>query len=68
MRLHIRVDARNEQHVHFSVFMNGAYCGRLTMTVEEFGTFRAMLAAGSTSVRGKPRVQFTEAPDEETQC
>jgi len=64
MNFHIRIDARNERHVHFSVFANGAYCGRLTMTVEEFSVFRVMLAAGSLSVRDRPQVQFTEAEED----
>jgi len=36
MKFHIIVNARNSQHVHFTVLANGACCGRLTMTVEEF--------------------------------
>ena len=63
MNFHIRIDARNERHVHFSVFANGAYCGRLTMTVQEFDVFKATLRIGAW-YKDQTQVQFTEAEED----
>jgi len=35
MKLHLRADSVNCFHVRFTVFMNGANCGQLCMTVDE---------------------------------
>ncbi len=44
MNLKIRVDAHGADHVHFTVFANGANCGELTMRTEEFDRFVAALS------------------------
>jgi len=47
MRFHLRVDQSHPRHVYFTVFANGANAGTLTMTGEEYDTFkRALLIEG----------------------
>ena len=58
MNFHTRVSDKNARHVHLTVFANDAYCGRLTMTVEEFDAFRTMLITGMRYVPGA-KVQFS---------
>jgi len=60
MNFHIRIDARNKQHVHFSVFANGTYCGRLTMTAEEFEAFKTMLRIGAWHISDEIRFTLSE--------
>ena len=62
MNFHIRIDSKNTRHVHFTMFANGAYCGRLTMTVEEFEAFKTMLRIGAWH-KDNIEVQFS-SPEE----
>lgn len=50
-RFVFRVDARNKQHTHFTVFANGANCGHLCMTNEEFMSFCVALEEGQADVK-----------------
>ena len=45
--LRLRVDDTNPRHVHFSVFANGARCGKLCMTVDEYSKFASVLLIGA---------------------
>ena len=48
MRTRVRVDSQTSEHLHFSVFVNGANCGHLCMGVGEAFCFFNMLKAGET--------------------
>ena len=43
----LRVDDTNPRHVHFSVFANGALCGKLCMTPDEYSKFAITLLVGA---------------------
>jgi len=43
-RLRLRLDRSTGTHMFCSVFMNGALCGRLTFTREEYSTFLQALS------------------------
>jgi hypothetical protein len=47
MKIHLRVNSTNPRHTRFTVFMNGANCGTLVMTNEEFEKFRDLLRRGA---------------------
>jgi len=46
MRIHLRANSADSRHVHMTLFVNGANCGELCMTVEEANQFHAILAVG----------------------
>ena len=60
MKLHIRIDDENQRHRHFTVFANGANCGRLCMERAEADAFFQILNAGR---RSGDTVQITEEPN-----
>ena len=43
MKLHLRADNVNTFHVRFTVFINGANCGQLVMTVDEATFFHGII-------------------------
>ena len=48
MKFHIRFDAVNLIHSRFTVFVDGANCGRLCMRSDEAERFVSTLAHGAT--------------------
>ena len=50
MKIHLRVNSSNPRHTRFTVFMNGANCGTLVMTNEEFEKFRDLLRRGAGDI------------------
>ena len=45
MRIHLRADSVNPAHASFTVFMNGANCGQLTMNLTEAVVFHNFIAS-----------------------
>jgi hypothetical protein len=46
MTFNLRIDSQNSEHVHFTLFANGASCGRLCMRVREYQRLCAVLLIG----------------------
>ena len=47
MKLHLRADSANGIHTKFTVFVNGANCGQLTMSEEEALFFAVVIMTSS---------------------
>ena len=47
MRTKIRVDTITPAHITFTVFCNGAHCGKLTMRTEEYALFTYRMKKGT---------------------
>jgi hypothetical protein len=46
----IRHDTINYRHARFTIFANGAFCGQLTMTIDEWIAFCAVVKAGAATM------------------
>ena len=46
MDFHLQVNKSNPEHVHCTLFANGANCGQLTLTPEEYSAFGRVLLLG----------------------
>ena len=46
MKVTLKADEANARHTHFTVFVNGANCGRLCMLTDEAIAFYMILQAG----------------------
>lgn len=46
MKIHLRADSANGHHTAFSVFVDGANAGRLTMRQSEASIFRGAVRSG----------------------
>ena len=57
MNFTIRFDSWKGQHVLFTVFGNGANCGQLCMTVDEYRAFVAMLLIGQATCPGAVKIK-----------
>ena len=58
MRFHLRIDDSNPRHVHFTVFANGASCGQLVMTPDEYSAFGRGLLIGCKGIVPSTSVQM----------
>jgi len=47
MKIHLKINSSNPRHTRFTVFTNGANCGTLIMTNEEFKRFCDLLRKGA---------------------
>jgi len=57
-RFVFRVSERNPRHVHFTVFANGANCGNLVMTKDEFMNFCVYLEEGQADLTVEEQYSF----------
>jgi hypothetical protein len=46
MKIHLRIDSSDPSHTRFTVFANGANCGDLCMTTNEFANFHQIVNLG----------------------
>ena len=46
MKITLRADSTNPAHTRFTVFVNGANCGQLTMRVDEANAFYMIVSNG----------------------
>lgn len=46
MKITIRINKQNVKHCHFTLFCNGANCGKLCMEAVEFTNFVSILQCG----------------------
>jgi len=53
MKIHLRGDSADGIHTRFTVFMNGANCGQLTMTEEEAVFFHDTVMFSSWTKQGE---------------
>ncbi len=51
MKLHLRADSANGEHTRFTVFMNGANCGQLTMREEEAVFFHDLVILSGAKLK-----------------
>lgn len=64
MRLHLRVETRiGLPHTTFRVFVDGASCGLLTMSTEEFAIFEDIIQQGCTVRDCGDELQVTRPPE-----
>lgn len=55
-KVHLRADSANGEHTKFTVFMNGANCGRLTMKEKEAIFFHDTIMRSTWPLKGKDEV------------
>ena len=53
MIVNLRVDSANNEHIHCTLFMNGASCGTLCFRVGEYQLFTTALLMGAQQTRGQ---------------
>lgn len=46
MKIHLKANFANGIHTRFNVYVNGAYCGTLTMRDEEASSFHQIVSHG----------------------
>ena len=46
MKIHLKINSSNPKHTRFTVFINEANCGTLTMLNDEFASFHQIVAMG----------------------
>ncbi|TET82596.1 hypothetical protein E3J38_01900 [candidate division TA06 bacterium] len=46
MKIHLRIDSSNMRHTKCTVFLNGANCGQLTTTTDEFANLHQIINLG----------------------
>lgn len=51
MRIHLRLDKVQPEHITQTLFINGGNCGELIMRHDEYGAFRTMLILGADKMR-----------------
>lgn len=54
--LHLKATEANGTHIRFSVFMNHAYCGELTMRENEAIFFHDLVLMSDARIKGKDSV------------
>jgi hypothetical protein len=52
MRVNLRVESVDGEHVFCTLFMNGANCGRLVLRIGEYQILAAALLLGSVQTKG----------------
>jgi len=65
MRIHLRVESENKEHVRSTLFIDGRNCGALCMSPTEFSSFYQFLGVGMNEM-GEPEDTFELTEPEET--
>ena len=60
MNIHLRIDSTNAAHTRFTVFLNGANCGQLCVTNEEFSMVSTIFAYWVSSDKNEPKLDSYE--------